>query len=167
MKFSFQSTKFAAELQRRLESIAGGPRVMSGLLHVPPELAWWYWQEFGTAGPYDIDPVNAKVLSWPTPEGRAIAHHVKHPGIKPRRFVTDSLPEIRQKMAQDFMAVFTTFNPELYKQALLTSTLPEAKKIIVSAIEDRLPGTRIDGKLAGDTAANTFDSAATITDVST
>ncbi len=148
-------------------------------IKVPPELSWWYWQEFGTATrgdagrasgkPYDILPVNAKALSFPGPNGdRILTGSVRdHPGIKPRRLVESIRPEIRAQLLSKAHEAFKAGagdQPALLKEAMFSGT-EQAKTQIVESIADKLPGTRADGRLHGGTAASAFEAAAQVVDI--
>lgn len=153
-------------------------------LTVPPELFWWYLQEFGTASagdkggvPYSIDPVDSELLAYPGPDGKTVfAHHVNHPGIKPRRMVTKVLPQIREAIARratEALKDGATQDPAVMLQAMLAA-VGDAKELIVESIAQNLPGTRPvntqfpkqGGKLGGRTAASVFEENATVVDVS-
>lgn len=176
--FTVKSKNFLKELRRRRRAF--GARI-SGRITVPPELSWWYYQEFGTATLselhpskrwYRIDPVNAKVLSWPDPNepgGRTFREFTFHPGVRPRAIVRQVLSQIRNGAAQDLEASMLSggFRPEIVKQRLLDKTMVEALKAIVRSMAVELPGTRPDGgKLEGQSAADVFESGAQIVDTS-
>src|SRR6478752_1499987 len=115
MQFNVKTNgAFGAHLQRRIEAWHG--RKIGARIRVPPELSWWYWQEFGTATrgdqpqasghTYPIYPVNAKMLSWPGASGQRVFSHgvPAHPGIPPRRSVTKVLDDIRQETQEGVRA---------------------------------------------------------------
>jgi len=90
MLLTLKSRYFVDHFTKIKDSFAG--KEIKGRIVVPPELRWWYFQEFGTAthltvgvpavntenlkitavapstkpGGYGIDPVNGSWLSWPT-----------------------------------------------------------------------------------------------------
>jgi len=176
--FTVKSKLFLKELRRRRRAF--GPRI-SGRITVPPDLSWWYYHEFGTATLselhpskrwYRIDPVNAKMLSWPDPNepgGRTFRPFTFHPGVRPRAIVRQVLGEIRQGAARDFESSMLAggFNPEIVRQRLIDKTLVEALKAIVRSMAAELPGTRADGgKLEGQSAADVFQNGAQIVDTS-
>jgi hypothetical protein len=150
------------------------------ILRVPPELSWWYWQEFGTAASgeegrssghtYRIVPVNARVLSWPDGQGGRVvrAEVPAHPGIKPRRAVRQVLPDIREEMASAVHQAFlhkAVDDPTRLSASFVTA-MEDAKKRIVESMQTQIPGTRQDGKLAGRSASQEFNDNAEVVDLS-
>lgn len=102
--------------------------------------------EFGTASqgepgiasgtPYEIDPVKALVLSWPSGDGgRVYRAHVLHPGIKPRAFVRKVLPAIQKDAAVSIVNGLVANN---YNPAAAQSALDEAMQRAVTALTDSL-----------------------------
>jgi hypothetical protein len=90
--FRFRSKTLKAALQEKRNRFAG--RTLTARISVPPELRWWYFQEFGTASGlssdvgavedgitiqpveasphpegYSIPPKNGNMLSWPLTAG--------------------------------------------------------------------------------------------------
>lgn len=183
--FAPTSTRFLNELKRRRQ-VFNKPIVAR--LHVPPDLKWWYWQEFGTAtrgetpyasgSAYPIRPINADYLKFPDPEnkygsdprlelpesdGYARWFIVKaHPGIRPRRMVRQALSDIRQMAGHQLLPAIATFDPTIVR-AVLQQVMEQAKVMIVESFDKNLPGNRSDGRLGGQSAADVFAEQATIT----
>lgn len=159
---------------------------ISARIVVPPDLKWWYIQEFGSAiggrtrqvdetggasgETYEIHPINNTVLSFPGPGGEQVTvpYVKKHPGVPSHHFVTRTLPENLQIAEIKFIAAMdrSGWNVQTVKDSLIGETMPLVKQNIVQMIEITLPGTRSDGKLSGATAAEAFESSATIVDSS-
>src|SRR4051812_5802065 len=106
LKINVKSTRFLDELQKRRNSFS--KRTVSGVLTVPPEMKWWMWLEFGTHGPYPIEPHHPpEALRWFDPSGNAVVRErVMHPGIRPRAFVRKALPTIASLTIRDVYAAF-------------------------------------------------------------
>jgi len=178
MRLTFKSRKFLNELRRRRGEFGAKA---AARITVPdgPEYRWWYFQEFGTAthnpdspnpAGYDILPVNGKGLAWTNPDGSRVVvpfvgfpHTRPHPGVIPRRFITDIEPTINRTVADRVAHSLTTsgFSFEALRSALLTDIMPNIKSQIVQSMAEKLPGTREDGKLAGQRAADVFDAIST------
>lgn len=143
----------------------------SARLTVPPELSWWHHQEFGTA-PYPIDPITGEALAFPQGGQTVIREHVDHPGLKPKRMVTQVLPDIENKTSENVnraLAEGGIDDPEMVRAAVIQS-VRDAKELIVQSIAQNLPGTRPanpdypkqGGKLEGRTAAEVFEAEAVV-----
>lgn len=161
---------FAERMVARSQKWAIPP--ISARIFAPDDLIWWYWQEHGTASrgeaggaPYPIDPVNAKALAFPDAQGKLVfRQHVEHPGIAPRHSVLKAIPDIEAQSRTKLAAALTDGgldNPSTLQTAV-TAAVTEAKAQIVTSMSENIPGTRIDGKLAGDTAASVFDAEAEV-----
>lgn len=165
MQLSVSSGRFIQELQERIDSIGGN---ISVSLVVPEEMQWWYYQEFGTPSAYDIDPVSAKELVFPdpaNPEGpRVHALHVHHPPIRARHMVSSVLTDIEEAIHSDFAEAATEsgFDGEVIRQQIVYTTMERVKSLIAESFSERLPGTRGDGRLLGQTAAEVFETDAEI-----
>lgn len=149
---------------------------------VPPELKWWYWNEFGTASRgdtergasgnfYPIDPVNKKLLSFPTEEGQVVALHVDHPGIHPHRFVLNSLPGIMDFARINVRTAFIRSggDVEAVRIQLMEVVMPEAITEIARFMFFALPGTRMGeySGLNGQVASDVFEREAKIVNTGT
>jgi len=146
--------------------------VIASRIVVPEALAWWYYQEFGTA-PHQIAPRDSSQLVFP--DGGRVSHPVQHPGTKPTRSVTKVLDEIEKAAAEMVRKAFLAGaldDPSLLRTAIHEAT-EEAKRLIVASIAQDLPGSRgptdpnypkQSGKLEGRTAAEVFEEMATIED---
>lgn len=165
--------QFAKRLQERIDKWAAAKGI-AARIHIPPELEWVYWQEYGVPG-HKIVPVESKMLAFPGEGGTELRDQVDWPGIKPHHTVTKSLDDIHTNAAvlvQEAMAQGAADDPELLRQAVVNA-VEEAKAIIVGGMAADLPGTRPDnpehpkqsGKLHGDTAANVFDELAEVVEV--
>lgn len=168
------STKFLAEAQRRAKQFSG--KKVAARIRANEDTQWWAYLEFGTAlrgenpayqRTYPIDPVNAKMLSWPGADGgRVFRSHVDHPGIHPHLIVRSVLKDIRT-LAGAFLAEHLSgADTEQIRLLLLQEVMPQAKTMIVESIAERVTGTREDGKLHGQTAADAFAAGTTIEDTS-
>lgn len=166
MQLSVQSERFVAELERRIAAL--GSSNPAATIVVPDEMSWWYIQEFGTADEYAIDPVVAKELLFPDPDNpdgeRIHAKHVEHPPIRARHMVSSVIEDIHQKVQEDFAATVASsgFDGEEIRYTFLTGTMEDVKQIIADSFAERLPGTREDGRLLGESASEVFISDAEI-----
>jgi hypothetical protein len=151
---------------------------------VPPELSWWFYQEWGTAiggrsgqvdetggasgHTYEIPTGLTHAVSFEGKEGPFTGYVLRHPGVSSRHFVTRTLPENLQIAAIKFVAAMdrSKWNVETVRASLLGETMPRVKENIVQMIEITLPGHNPSGKLGGETAASAFEASATIVDVS-
>jgi hypothetical protein len=167
LKLTVKPGRFQEELRKRISSFRGTR--LSSRLVAPDTVRWWYWLEFGTAlrgepgyasgKTYEIDPVKALVLSWPTGEGaRRYAAHVEHPGIRPRAFIRKVLPTVREQAALAVMSAMMRggFRSNVVKSALTDDAMPVAVNIISASLELEAPGIREDGKLGGQSASEFF-----------
>jgi hypothetical protein len=181
---TIESTRFLKELQRRRDSF----KPVSARLSVPPDLKWWYWQEYGTAisgepgkasgRTYKIKPINYAYLKFPDPEGVYGSHEgldkgdgyarrffVKaHPGVKPTHMIRSVLDEIEQLAKFDIVSALVrgNYETEAVRQHLLSFTMEQVKSIIVRSISQNLLGYRPDGRLGSKTAAQDFEQRAFI-----
>lgn len=166
MQMSVTSGSFLEELERRIDSV--GSERISATITVPDEMQWWYYQEFGTPDSYPIDPVYAKELVFPDPSNEAgpriHAAHVNHPPIRARHMVSAILTDIEETVQSDFAlaAVESGFDGEEIRQTIVYSTMEKVKSMIAESFAQRLPGTREDGRLLGQSAAEVFESDAEI-----
>lgn len=126
------TVSFTGNVTKILEARAAAwasKKVLAARLTVPPELAWWYWNEFGTAGETQPAEFN-KVSQWSTgpitgPTGAPTSYKIKasginalelvfrtgegtlfrgeevtHPGIRPSRNVQKALPMIQLRIME-------------------------------------------------------------------
>lgn len=155
---------------------------LSARVTVPPELKWWYWNEFGTAArgdtsrgasgsAYPIDPINKELLSFPTEEGQVVAKHVDHPGIHPHRFVQNSLPGIMDFARVNIKGAFirSHLEAEAVRIQLMEVVMPEAISEIARFMFFALPGTRMGeySGLNGQVASDVFEREAKIVNTGT
>jgi hypothetical protein len=172
--FKFKSTKFLAEIKRRREAVSAA--VISARIRVPEEHVWWYWHEFGTASRatmgtanaqgYQIVPLNADILSFPTAGERVFTHKVWHPGVYPRAIVRKVINQIVAEAFTDIAEPLAQGKLDLVRQILLERSIVRAKELIAHSMAQELIGTRVDGKLEGRDAASVFTEQAEIVDTS-
>lgn len=182
VKITPKSTKFLDELRKRQASFRGAR--IAARIQVPSDLSFWYFLEFGTAsrqdsaapirGPgtsYPIYPVDANALSWPGPDGERIVRDkvLAHPGIRPHPFVRQTLPDIRSFAKADLIAALMGaggFRTANVKAQLLGNTMHRIVEMLSASLASAAPGTREDGKLDGNTAAEVFEEEAEVVDSS-
>lgn len=156
---------------------------MAAQITVTPELAWWYWQEFGTAIRGDAGRASGRTYDNPTgptgfafpdaiipnaPGGYRVGEQLlNQPGIYGKHFVEQSIPSIMKFAGRNLMEAGheSGYNPVVMRTDLLTNTMPTAINIIANTIAGALPGTRTDGKLHGDSAAGVFEREAKVRNV--
>jgi hypothetical protein len=179
--FTVKSKLFVKQLQAMRERLHGANRLAFRIV-VPPEMAWWYWQEFGTAlyaeretsNPtgYTIKPkagVALKFFDRGSGEFR-FANEVFVYGIPAKHIVEESIPEIHIVVKHDAIQAFkqSGYNPHEMRDILLNNMMPKIKEIIKLAYEVKLSNTpRPGGRLEGTTAADEFEAKAVIEDLST
>jgi hypothetical protein len=195
LQFSVESKgNLKSRLEQRIQRWRG--ETVAARIQVPPDLKWWYWNEFGTAtkfsipststpgatirpqpgqmktGYYEIDPVQAEALRFPQNGQIVFRDQVDHPGLKPSRSVTKMLPSIAQRSQRAAAEAFhngAADHPGALGQSLVAAA-ESAKQYICYAYDGDL-GTRAlepsHGRLGGSTAAADFDSRAKVVDVST
>lgn len=157
----------------RARAAAWSGAKVSRKIVVPPELSWWYWQEYGTATrrvpnpgpPFDIKPVDKKVLAFPSDGGFVFKSSVDdHPGINPQYIVRDSLEEIKKKASSELREVVGKGGldtPTVVGEAL-ERALEFGIEKIAERMDERIPGSRPPegewggGRLKGDTASAVF-----------
>jgi hypothetical protein len=181
------SVKLSGEIDRRLKQRLDAwskNASIAASVRVPPELAWWYWNEFGTASKaepgygsgssYEITVDTAPFLVYRGREGNLIeAISVSHPGIRPARNVRKALPELNDKIAfaignlikEGGLDTPQQFHTEV--QVLAGA----AKQLIVEQMALNMDGpdeeTEKDkqyGRLKGQKAADVFDQSAQVID---
>lgn len=174
-----------------------GVKYVGSRIVVPPTLAWWYWQEFGTAtgyslpdmgslagtrvnlaprgptGKYPILPTDKeKLLRFPWQGKMIYKDSVSHPGITPSRSVTKTLPDVGATLCASVHEAFLTGmadDPERLKSVL--HLVAELARDNISEQLGRDLGRRDmepdAGRLGGETAERVFYDAATIVDIGT
>lgn len=177
--FTVESGSFLNSLQKMQNSFQGLD-VLSFDLVVPPEMVWWYWQEFGTAlfaekgtdNPYGytIVPKNAKALRFYDRNvgDFRIAKEVFVYGIPAHHMVTNSLPEIRVTIKGYVAQAMKESGYDMLalKEILLTKMMPEIKEIVRQAFEAALDNSPRPGGKLDVPAAVEFENKATIVDTS-
>ncbi len=172
-------------LQRRAEFIG---KEIAYLIRVPPDLSFWYFLEFGTAGrqdaaapfktshsgTYAIDPLNGRYLRIPdahvpnNPDGSRFTLHVDHPGIKPRLIYRGVRESVLARAVEGVGEAFSTTGQvrvAAIEQAMQENIMPFAVEAMGAALDRAAPGTRVDGKLTGTTAQQVWNDEATIVKV--
>lgn len=178
--FTVKSTKLSKNLER-MRSQFTGINKLSFKLVVPPEMIWWFWQEFGTAMyaergtkagnevGYDVPNASngdAKTLRFydRTLGQFRLAKHTFVFGIPAHHMVTDSLPEIELTIKASIPKAFREADYDLNKihDILLTEMMPKIKEIIREAFATKLDlPSRPNGRLE-QSAADEFEQKATI-----
>jgi hypothetical protein len=161
---------FKDQMNQRAQRWIG--KSIGARIHVPDDLDWWVFQEWGTAtrgefggAAYAIDPVHAKMLAFPDSAGNTVfSRHVEHPGIPPRHPVLKVMPDIQAQAAQKINSALSEggLDDPSNLQVAVTAAVTEARTQIAESMSKNIPGTRIDGKLLGETAASVFESQAVV-----
>lgn len=158
----FTSTKLISNLEGVRDKLAG--RKMSARIVVPPDLDWWFYQEFGTAthfdtGSYALPPniTEATLPSTTAPQGYTIpvryggllrlpitvefpiaweGQSVHHPGVSPKAFIRSILPDIHQIAVDAVVGALVTneYSPDAVQDVLMQEVMPA----IVTAITDSM-----------------------------
>jgi len=155
-------------LSKKLQAMRGrfqGTKV-AGKLTLPPEMKWWYYHEFGTATAYPIDVIFAKDLRLPETAQYPEAIYVPrvgppytemHPPIAARHMVGKVVDDILKYAAQTIgVALRGNLDPQVAHEALMTQVLPYAVDKITDSFAEQLPGTSVEGRLQGESAAEAF-----------
>lgn len=183
-RFRPSADSLITQIRNKIQEWKGAK--IAARITVPPELQWWYWQEFGTAvggrsgqtdptggasgHKYPIRPVNTTMLAWTGPDGKQVlVPEVKeHPGVPSHHFVTRTLPDNLEIAAIKLIAAMdrSAWSVKTVRDSLLGETMPRVKENIVQMIELTLPGINPGGKLKGQAAADVFDQESKIVDSS-
>ncbi len=176
--------RFLEHIQKRAQEWSHVKKLAARIV-VPPELQWWYWQEFGTAVRGDAGRASGKTyriplsgyttLKWPNakspnkPDGWRWQGPVEaHPGIYPQHFITNRLRLFLTIAAQHLNTVWRKAPMSLLaaRDELRDKTMPVIKSHIVDAMRVQIPGTRTDqwARLHWQTAGGVFDREAKIVD---
>ena len=141
-------------------------------IQVPPELVWWYYQEYGTATrgepgkasgvPYDIKPLIAKSLKIPAGDGSFnFVKEVKdHPGIPARYSVKQILPELEEYCKEQLLAVSLLHNNISLEK--VAKECAEHAILLIAESLDRNLNTSPDGKLDGKSPGSVFSELAKV-----
>lgn len=188
LKVSFDSNgAFTRMINKRVAAWSGRPTV-GATLHAPDSLAWWYWNEFGTAtkatGPvkkhaaYKIRGTKGNPLvfwDWRY-EGVIVKDYVSHPGITPSHSVLLSQPEYQRNIQEGFKEALSNGgldNPTVIQQSILHS-VQFAKEAIGDTMnitlqgndtfhpEGAISGPGQGGKLKGQSAGDVFKEQAVV-----
>lgn len=145
----FKSMKFMDELRRRRAEFSGGPMVFR--ITVPPEMRWWYWNEFGTAtfaekgtdnpGGYEISPTDAKILFFPRKNGEWVFRMSQWmEGIHPKHMITSINGELCNEAGRALMRALVQghFKEESVRSMFMEVIMPRLKEMIKQSFEDNL-----------------------------
>ena len=191
---SFLKVRFSGNVAARLKQriIAWTPNKVGAILTVPEHLAWWRYQEFGTASRneagdaaqprYTIKPIGEsynvnnesnphQLIFWHQGLGKVVNFgSVTHPGVKAAGFVRKALPEIQSQMVGHIRKSLRNKGidkPAVMQEAVLHS-VQRAKDQIVESMATHL-GHYSDsdphpeyGKLKGQKPEDAFFDAATV-----
>lgn len=108
------------------------------VLTVPPTLAWWYYQEWGTVGPYTIRPKTAtQIVFFGSKKGELIHRlAVTHPGVAPKGFVRKVMPEVVNVAKKNFRKALS--NKGLDNPALLIASTKESMDVAKVLVTDSI-----------------------------
>lgn len=140
---------------------------MAARIVVPPDMAWWYYQEFGTTGPYPIDPKDPNRWLKLPPKGMNDIYwkHVEHPGVEPKLYITEIEQEILQVSA-DLLArglIEGNYSSAYCAEVLNAQVMPTVRDMIAESMRNHLNASREDGgQLKGQEPADVFIANATI-----
>lgn len=165
--FKLTSLKLVDQLKQKAAEMRG--RNLSAAITVPEELKWWYYQEFGTVGPYTIAPRDGEMLKLPEKGDFPIFHKaVTHPGVRAKHFIKKVEPEIQQMAAHKLAEALSSsgYDPDAAHSALLQDVMPEVVNLISGSMETNLGHSREDGKLHGENPADAYRDGAEIVDKS-
>jgi hypothetical protein len=189
MRLQLTSLRLTAALKTLANNARSAGR-FGAVLEVPPDLGWWYYQEFGTATHFDPGDHNGYIPPSSHPDGyfiyplhgkglklRASAAHPEetiiphvgppytqlHPGVEPKSFVRRVLNDIDAQSANALVAalVNSQYDFQAVKNALLGEVMDMVKNKIVSSMAESLHAEP-DGKLNGAEPAQVFEAAATV-----
>lgn len=184
-----KSKRLIAQMTTVRNRMSGGR--VGAVVKVPPDLAWWYFQEFGTAthltsgnaeygvapsgSPegYEIHPRNAKGIMLPDIGNGTMSlpfigapHAMNHPGVSPKSFVRRVLQTVRADAATGLASALLTSGLDIssVQTALMEEVMPAVVTTIGSSMGEMLPGGRSDdqAKLKGRSAQDVFETSATI-----
>jgi len=163
--FKFTSTKLAANLEALRQQYVG--KNLSAKVVVPPELSWWYYQEFGTVGPYSIRGVVLPATpEYPEAKGFPEVHH---PGVPARHFVRDSLQRIREESASTMVTALHggDYAYSAANEVLFSTIMVNVIDTIAESMGQVLHQKGYEGsKLGGQQPEDVFKESATIIDSS-
>lgn len=188
MKFNLSSKKLVPKF-KQLAARARSTGVVGAILEVPPDLGWWYFQEFGTATHFDpgdhngyippsahpegyfIYPINGKGLALRSNAAHpdeTIVPHVGppftelHPGVSPKNFVRKVLDEIDAQSANALVTalVNSQYDFDAVKAALVNQVMEQVKATITASMSESLHSAP-GGKLDGADPAQVFSAGAT------
>jgi hypothetical protein len=166
---------FTKALEERLKRWREEKNVAARLT-TPPDLKWWYYNEFGTATKnerspgqeYTITPKGNGQLIFPQDGELRHALQVDHPGVRASRSVTKVMPDIRElfrNWAKQALRNGGADNPKVVTDAV-SDTAHKAKELIVESMSSNIPGLReMDpayGRLGGQHASEVFNDEAKV-----
>jgi hypothetical protein len=162
MPVTLRSNKsFVTEMRRRLSSLQGNP--IQSTLRVPDELSWWAAFEFGTTD-YEIRSLNGRALRFPIDGVFKFATEVHFPGRRPQLIYRSERQDILNNALDAIADYFRLYGVRrsTLNACLKEDIMPYAKAAMVQRIAEVAPGTREDGKLHGESAADAWEEEAEI-----
>jgi hypothetical protein len=179
--FTVRGTKFKQQLQTMQAEFSG--KRISAKITVPPEMLWWYWQEFGTASfaergttapsgyevPSLANQVEGKYLYFVSRQDGAahIRHSVFVLGIPAKHMVTLSIPDIQKRVKEDTAIALKQggYDFNYLRDYFISQTMPAIKEIIRQSFQDQLATTTRETGRLDVTAAEEFEAKAEIIDL--
>lgn len=170
---------FTKTLDKRIK--AWEKRSVAFSIHTPPEIAWWYYNEFGTAtqatgparktGRYIIrprDPIGWLIFPW---NGEMVKfRRVLHPGTKASHFTLLAQKAYRKVIRDAYKKAVEgggLNDPEMVKTALLHS-MQQTKELIAESMSRQLQQVPYHdedgGKLKGRKAHEVYRELAQVVD---
>lgn len=174
--FTIKSLQFLEQL-KKMRSEFGSVNKVAFTITVPPEMVWWYWQEYGTAlyaerstsNPvgYYVRPQEAQALKFydrATGNFR-ITNETFVYGIPAHHMITDILPEIQQQIREiSVEGMKQGYNINNLHSYLETVGVPHIIQIISESFATKLDLPVREGGRIGGTAAEEFDQKVQIVD---
>jgi hypothetical protein len=158
MNLNVKPGGFGEKLREITAKVSGMTPRVEYCIHVPEELAFWYFLEFGTKA-YEIKAKNKKAMRFEGQGGAEVfAATVNFPGIRPRLIYRSIRNEWMAKVLKmPFIEGLTVFGYEEGEIAALTrNALEDAKERMAKRLEQEAPGSHEEGKLKGETAASAW-----------
>lgn len=168
--FTLKSNKLINRLTALSAALSG--RRPAARIVVPEELAWWYYQEFGTVGGYTIAAEDGKFLRLPAAgihPNPTFRDSVIHPGVSPKSYIRDILPEVYVVAARAATQALmeSGYSADAVQSVLMGTVLPEIKERIADSMSRALHQHRTaddPGKLGVEEPAEVFRNSAEIVD---
>ena len=174
--------RFLQQLKDRTAHWNKVPNRIAFKIVVPPELNWWYVQEFGVPHGYTITPRIAKKIAYFSDKwGQVVTDSVEHPGLRARHMVgsvNDEIVRDANNVVKEFLKQGLKADPQELRRKLLEEWGVRAKNTITKSFERNLPSepprpaadprfvSTQSGKLKGLKAAKVYAALAKVLDVS-